>query len=57
MSHPGKYKYSNIELTKVMNIGGDSLEMRESARSNALNHGLLASHRLERCSSDDPNLA
>ena len=23
-SIPGKYKYSNIELTKVMNIGGDS---------------------------------
>ena len=23
-SIPGKYKYSNVELTKVMNIGGDS---------------------------------
>ena len=33
---PGKYKYSNVELTKVMNIGGDSFaRWRESIEAGA----------------------
>ena len=35
-SIPGKYKYSNIELTKVMNIGGDSFaKWREQIEAGA----------------------
>lgn len=49
-SIPGKYKYSNIELTKVMNIGGDSfVKWREQieAGSNAFRTITIYLHHID----------